>query len=140
MLYTKKAFYSFRYFFAFVKRKLFSSFLQFYFLLAVLQKFTNNTQSETSSMAFSNFHSCLKFSFSRFPGFSVRVLFSLHVERSEYEKRRNMNNCSRFLKGLLWKLLRTEAIVNEANLVNVVSVLVSSCSWLFFIKFSADLI
>lgn len=32
-------------------------------LLAVLQKFTNNTQSEASSMAFTNFHSCLKNSF-----------------------------------------------------------------------------
>lgn len=67
-------------------------------LLAVLQKFKNNTQSETSSMAFTNFHSCLKNSF-----FSFFWVFSwnffarcFHARclpdawwKTENEKRRN---------------------------------------------------
>jgi hypothetical protein len=67
-------------------------------LLAVLQKFTNNTQSETSSMAFTNFHSCLKNSLLFVP-FRYANFFQLGFaaccgERAEMKKHGIMNNCS----------------------------------------------
>lgn len=59
-------------------------------LLAVLQKFKNNTQSETSSMAFTNFHSCLKNSFSLFAGCWKTS------GKPKMKSREIMNNCSSF--------------------------------------------
>lgn len=55
-------------------------------LLAVLQKFTNNTQSEASSMAFTNFHSCLKNSLSLL---FFCFLFAACEKEPENEKARN---------------------------------------------------
>ena len=75
-------------------------------LLAVLRKFTNNTQSETSSMAFTNFHSCLKNSF--FFPFFMRiffvVLFCCMLREPKTKKHRIMNNCSCFLKRSFVKI------------------------------------